>query len=71
MVCLLSPMATSALGCARYNERLTWLLDVSCRLDTSVFEAYGWDPSISHEELLGRLLELNFSRSIQLGAAGQ
>lgn len=31
--------------------------------DGSVFAAYGWDPDISDEELLERLLQLNLKRS--------
>ncbi len=33
------------------------------KLDEAVFAAYGWDPAISDEELLERLLKLNLERS--------
>ena len=47
---------------ALYNEKPTWLLDAHQRLDTAVFQAYGWGPSISDERLLDELLKLNLSR---------
>jgi len=31
--------------------------------DAAVFAAYGWPPSISDDELLAKLLELNLSRA--------
>jgi type II restriction/modification system DNA methylase subunit YeeA len=51
---------------ALYNEKPTWLLDGHRRLDTAVFQAYGWDPGISDERLLDELLKLNLSRSTPL-----
>jgi hypothetical protein len=45
-----------------YNERPTWLDLAHRRLDEAVFAAYGWDPSISDDEILAKLLELNLSR---------
>jgi hypothetical protein len=32
------------------------------KLDEAVFAAYGWDPGMSDEELLQRLLALNLER---------
>jgi hypothetical protein len=48
---------------ALYNERPTWLSDAHRRLDLVVFEAYGWDPAITDEQLLDELLKLNLSRA--------
>jgi hypothetical protein len=33
------------------------------RLDEAVFAAYGWDPGLSDEALLVKLLELNLQRA--------
>ena len=46
-----------------YNERPTWLDLAHRRLDEAVFPAYGWDASISDEEILARLLALNHERA--------
>jgi len=46
-----------------YNERPTWLDLAHKRLDEAVFAAYGWDPGVSDEELLAKLLELNLERA--------
>ena len=46
-----------------YNERPTWLDLAHRKLDEAVFAAYGWDASISDDEILERLLDLNLSRS--------
>ncbi len=40
-----------------------WLNLAHRKLDEAVFAAYGWDPAISDEELLERLLELNLERA--------
>jgi hypothetical protein len=32
-------------------------------LDEAAFAAYGWDPSMSEEEILAKLLELILQRS--------
>jgi type II restriction/modification system DNA methylase subunit YeeA len=51
-----------------YNERPTWLDLAHRKLDEAVFAAYGWDPGMSDEEILAKLLELNLRRSAeQLG----
>jgi hypothetical protein len=46
-----------------YNERPTWLAQAHEKLDAAVFAAYGWDPALSDEELLERLLHLNLERA--------
>jgi hypothetical protein len=46
-----------------YNQRPTWLDLAHQKLDAAVFAAYGWDPAISDEELLERLLAMNLERS--------
>ena len=46
-----------------YNERPTWLDLAHRKLDEAVFAAYGWDPGISDEDLLAKLLDLNLRRA--------
>jgi len=46
-----------------YNERPTWLALAHERLDAAVFAAYGWDPSMSDDQLLESLLALNLQRA--------
>jgi len=46
-----------------YNERPTWLDLAHKALDEAVFDAYGWDPSMTDEQILAALLELNLERS--------
>jgi type II restriction/modification system DNA methylase subunit YeeA len=46
-----------------YNERPTWLDLAHKKLDAAVFAAYGWDPSLSDEAILEKLLALNLERS--------
>lgn len=50
-----------------YNQRPTWLDLAHKKLDAAVFAAYGWPATLSDEEILARLLELNLERT---GAAG-
>jgi hypothetical protein len=45
-----------------YNQRPTWLDLAHQKLDAAVFAAYGWDPTISDDDLLERLLALNLKR---------
>ncbi|HEX5736031.1 MAG TPA: DNA methyltransferase [Blastocatellia bacterium] len=45
-----------------YNQRPTWLDLAHKSLDQAVFAAYGWDASISDDEILARLLALNLER---------
>ncbi len=46
-----------------YNQRPTWLDLAHRKLDESVFAAYGWDPHMSDDELLEKLLQLNLKRA--------
>ena len=45
-----------------YNKRPRWLSDRHAALDRAVIAAYGWEPSISDEEILAKLLQLNSER---------
>jgi hypothetical protein len=45
-----------------YNERPTWLDLAHRALDEAAFAAYGWNPSMSDEEILSALLDLNLER---------
>jgi hypothetical protein len=45
-----------------YNERPAWLELAHEKLDTAVFAAYGWQSTISDEEILSNLLKLNLNR---------
>jgi hypothetical protein len=45
-----------------YNERPTWL-DLARKLDEAVFAAYGWEPTLSDDEILTHLLALNHQRA--------
>ena len=46
-----------------YNQRPTWLDLAHKKLDAAVFAAYGWDPSMSDDEILANLLQLNLERA--------
>ncbi|MGV3722093.1 MAG: hypothetical protein ACO1SX_14375 [Actinomycetota bacterium] len=46
-----------------YNAPPTWLQNAHRRLDEAVFAAYGWEPSLTDDEVLARLLELNLARA--------
>ena len=46
-----------------YNQRPAWLDLAHKKLDATVFTAYGWDPGMSDEELLTKLLALNLERA--------
>jgi hypothetical protein len=48
-----------------YNARLTWLANAHQRLDNAFFAAYGWPASVTDDDLLSRLIELNLSRAAQ------
>ena len=50
-----------------YNERPTWLDLAHRKLDEAVFAAYGWDPDLTDEDLLEKLLALNLERAEQEG----
>jgi hypothetical protein len=45
-----------------YNARPEWLRQAHADLDRAVFAAYGWDLSLSDDDLLAALLELNRRR---------
>ena len=46
-----------------YNERPTWLDLAHRKLDETVFAAFGWNPSLSDDEIPARLPALNQLRS--------
>jgi hypothetical protein len=46
-----------------YNERPTWLDLTHKKLDVAVFAAYGWDPTMTDDDLLAALLTLNLERA--------
>ena len=46
-----------------YNQRPTWLDLAHQKLDRAVLDAYGWPHNVSAEEILERLLALNFKRA--------
>lgn len=50
-----------------YNQRPEWLDNAHRDLDDTVAEAYGWPKSISEDEAITRLLELNLSRAAAQG----
>jgi type II restriction/modification system DNA methylase subunit YeeA len=45
-----------------YNKPPTWLVNVHKQLDEAVLDAYGWGNDISDEDLISKLLGLNFER---------
>jgi hypothetical protein len=50
-----------------YNERPTWLDLAHRRLDAAVFAAYNWDPALTDDQLLEKLLALNLERAAAEG----
>jgi hypothetical protein len=46
-----------------YNQRPTWLDLAHRRLDEAVLDAYGWPHTLTDEDILERLLELNLQRA--------
>jgi hypothetical protein len=42
-----------------YNQRPTWLEQAHAALDAAVFATYGWPSTLTDEEILARLLDLN------------
>jgi hypothetical protein len=48
-----------------YNQRPTWLDLAHQKLDEAVFTAYAWPPSMTDDDLLAALLELNLQRAKQ------
>ena len=53
-----------------HNQRPTWLDNAHRRLDEAVFAAYGWPPSLTDDELLAKLLDLNLAQSAADAARG-
>ena len=45
-----------------YNTKPEWLNQAHAKLDTAVFAAYGWDASMTDDDLLAALLKLNLER---------
>jgi type II restriction/modification system DNA methylase subunit YeeA len=46
-----------------YNERPDWLEKLHRTLDAAVFAAYGWDPAMTDDQILEKLLALNLERA--------
>jgi hypothetical protein len=46
-----------------YNQRPTWLALAHQTLDSAVFASYGWPDTLTDDETLERLLELNPKRA--------
>jgi len=46
-----------------YNQRPAWLDLAHQKLDAAVFAAYGWPRTMTDDDLLARLLELNLERA--------
>jgi len=46
-----------------YNERPAWLAHAHARLDAAVATAYGFDPELTDEQILEKLLALNVERA--------
>jgi hypothetical protein len=46
-----------------YNVNPTWLQNAHRKLDEAVFAAYGWPTTLSDDDILARLLELNLKRA--------
>jgi hypothetical protein len=53
-----------------YNDRPAWLANAHKALDDAVFAAYGWPPSLTDDELLAKLLDLNLAQSASEKARG-
>ncbi len=46
-----------------YNQQPQWLVDAHRELDGAVAAAYAWPSSISQEDALAKLLDLNLARA--------
>jgi type II restriction/modification system DNA methylase subunit YeeA len=44
-----------------YNAKPAWLTNAHRALDEAVFAAYGWSPSMTDDQLLAKLLDLNLA----------
>jgi len=53
-----------------YNDRPAWLANAHRALDEAVFAAYGWPSSLTDDQLLARLLDLNLAQSAAEAARG-
>ena len=47
-----------------YNKRPAWLANAHHALDEAVAAAYGWPADLSDDEVLARLLRLNYERDL-------
>lgn len=54
-----------------YNQRPDWLANAHKKLDAAVFAAYGWDPSMSDDQLVESLLALNLERAGEQATPGR
>ena len=54
-----------------YNQRPAWLDLAHRKLDQAVFAAYDWDPGLSDEQILERLLALNLERAAEEATSGR
>ena len=50
-----------------YNNMPTWFKNRQRALDEAVLNAYGWPHDISDEEILRRLLDLNYKHDLEGG----
>lgn len=46
-----------------YNAKPTWLVQAHKHLDRAVMAAYGWEPDLTDDQILERLLALNLQRA--------
>ena len=49
----------------QFLRRPAWLDLAHRKLDEAVFAAYGWDPGLSDEQILEKLLALNLERAAE------
>lgn len=50
-----------------YNKPPAWLESAHRKLDAAVFAAYGWEPTLTDDEILAHLLALNLERAQKAG----
>lgn len=65
MVCVAAPFASrsDSFYTLRHDcNQLTWLDNAHRKLDEAMFAAYGWPSDLSDDDLLARLLALNWQR---------
>ena len=46
-----------------YNARPAWLAACHAKLDAAVAAAYGWEPELTDDQILEKLLALNHERA--------